>query len=322
MELKDLSSNWRKLQESLKSNSKPTASPSTKRKRSDHATSSTTTLKKRPKTSAYAEKRLEKQANTKKRKRGAMSTEEVGDVTQNTITLEGAPETNGHTHSTTDKLGWEGKVNEGLSPTAKVVKYLAIDCEMVGVGPNPDHDSALARVSIVNYNGEQVYDSFVLPKEQVTDWRTHVSGVTSKHMAEARSLETVQADVSELMDGNILVGHAVRNDLDALMLSHPKPDIRDTSRHPPFRKVAGGGSPRLKILAAEFLGLNIQGGQHSSVEDARATMLLFRHDKTAFDREHAKKYPSRVVTATDKDQEDGGKSTKKKKKPKKKKGRK
>jgi RNA exonuclease 4 len=191
-----------------------------------------------------------------------------------------------------------------------------MDCEMVGVGPNPDHDSALARVSVVNYDGDQVYDSFVRPKEEVTDWRTHVSGVTPKHMIDARSLETVQADVAKLMDGNILVGHAVRNDLDALMLSHPKPDIRDTSKHPPFRKVAGGSSPRLKILAAEFLGLNIQDGQHSSVEDARATMLLFRHDKAAFDREHAKKYPARAVPAAD--NEDDGQASKKKKKQKKK----
>ena len=189
---------------------------------------------------------------------------------------------------------------------------------MVGVGLNPDHDSALARVSIVNYNGDQVYDSFVRPKEEVTDWRTHVSGVTIKHMVEARSLETVQADVSKLMDGNILVGHAIRNDLEALLLSHPKCDIRDTSKHPPFRRVAGGSSPRLKILAAEFLGLNIQDGSHSSVEDARATMLLFRHDKDTFDREHAKKWPSKVIV--EKDPEDGGKSTKKKKKSKKKKG--
>lgn len=204
------------------------------------------------------------------------------------------------------------------SSRATVVKYLAMDCEMVGVGPNPAQDSALARASIVNYNGEQVYDSFVRPKERVTDWRTHVSGVTSKHMVDARSLETVQADVAKLMDDNILVGHAVRNDLDALMLSHPKADIRDTSRHPPFRKVAGGSTPRLKILAAEFLGLNIQEGQHSSVEDARATMLLFRHDKAAFNREHAKKYPPKIVAAAENDQEDDGKNGKKKRKPKKK----
>jgi RNA exonuclease 4 len=163
---------------------------------------------------------------------------------------------------------------------------------MVGVGPNPDRESALARVSIVNFNGEQVYDSFVKPKELVTDWRTPVSGISAKDMHEARSLEQVQADVSRIINGNVLIGHAVRNDLDALLLGHPKRDIRDTARHPPFRKFAGGGSPRLKVLAAEILGLEIQNGAHSSVEDARATMLLFRREKEAFEREHAKKWPT------------------------------
>lgn len=162
---------------------------------------------------------------------------------------------------------------------------------MVGVGPAPHKESALARVSIVNFNGEQVYDSFVRPKELVTDWRTPVSGVSAKNMPEARSLEQVQADVANILNGNVLVGHAVRNDLDALLLSHPKRDIRDTARHPPFRLYAGGSSPRLKILASEILGIEIQTGSHSSVQDARATMLLFRREKEAFEREHAKKWP-------------------------------
>jgi RNA exonuclease 4 len=192
-----------------------------------------------------------------------------------------------------------------------------MDCEMVGVGPNPDNDSALARVSIVNFNGEQVYDSYVRPKEMVTDWRTHVSGIAPKHMAEARSLEQVQKDVAEILDGRILVGHAVSNDLDALLLGHPKRDIRDTSKHPPYRKVAGGGSPRLKVLASEFLGLNIQDGAHSSVEDAKATMLLYRRDKEAFEREHLKKWPVRVVVEKKENGEDQKKKKKKKKKPRK-----
>lgn len=164
---------------------------------------------------------------------------------------------------------------------------------MVGVGPQPDRESALARVSIVNYNGDQVYDSFVQTKEDVTDWRTRVSGITPQCMREARSFEEVQADIAQILHGRILVGHAVRNDLDAILLGHPKKDIRDTSRHPPYRQLAGGGSPRLKVLALELLGLDIQSQAHSSVEDARATMLLFRRDKDAFEQENAKKWQTR-----------------------------
>lgn len=181
-------------------------------------------------------------------------------------------------------------VNEGLSSAAKAGKYIAIDCEMVGVGPNPDRESALARVSIVDYNGHQLYDSFVLPKEPVTDYRTHVSGITPQLLRSARTLEVVQTDVAKLFDGRILVGHAIRNDLSALLLGHPKRDIRDTSKYPPYRALFNGRSPALKKLAQKLLGITIQGGQHSSVEDARATMLLFRRDKEGIERDHAKRW--------------------------------
>ncbi|CAG7996214.1 unnamed protein product [Penicillium olsonii] len=205
------------------------------------------------------------------------------------------------------------KENEGRSSTAELGKYVAMDCEMVGVGPNPDNDSVLARVSVVNFNGDQIYDSYVRPKEMVTDWRTHVSGIAPKHMVEARTLEHVQKEIAEIMSGRILVGHAVSNDLDALLLGHPKRDIRDTSKHPPYRKIAGGGSPRLKILAEEFLGLKIQDGAHSSVEDARATMALYRREKDAFEREHLKKWPARMI-ADPREKGEGEKKKKKKKK--------
>ena len=181
-------------------------------------------------------------------------------------------------------------VNEGLSSVAEAGRYIAIDCEMVGVGPTPDTESALARVSIVNYHGHQLYDSFVLPKETITDYRTYVSGITPELLREARSLQTVQEDVAKLLDGRILIGHAIKNDLAALLLGHSKRDIRDTSRHPAFRALAGGKTPGLKKLARQILGVDIQGGEHSSIEDARATMLLFRRDKQGFESEHLKKW--------------------------------
>jgi RNA exonuclease 4 len=198
-------------------------------------------------------------------------------------------------------------VNAGLSTDVEIGKYVAIDCEMVGVGGDEDR-SVLARVSIVNFHGTQVYDSFVKPKEFVTDWRTHVSGVSPKNMATARSFDEVQAEVGELLKGRILIGHAIKNDLEAMMLSHPKRDIRDTSRFSGFRKYSAGRTPSLKKLAKEILGVDIQGGEHSSIEDARATMLLFRRYKSAFDVEHAQKYPQRTTNG------EGPSKTKKKKK--------
>lgn len=182
-------------------------------------------------------------------------------------------------------------INGGLSKDVDIGKYVGIDCEMVGVGGDEDR-SVLARVSIVNFHGTQVYDSFVRPKEFVTDWRTHVSGVSPKHMATARTFEEVQADVETIWKGRILVGHAIKNDLEAMMLVHPKKDIRDTSKFSGFRKYSAGRAPSLKKLAKEILGIDIQEGEHSSIEDARTTMLLFRRHKPAFDVEHAVRFPT------------------------------
>jgi RNA exonuclease 4 len=185
------------------------------------------------------------------------------------------------------------KVNGGLSTDVEIGKYVGIDCEMVGVEGDEDR-SVLARVSIVNFHGTQLYDSFVRPKEFVTDWRTHVSGVSPKDMATARSFEEVQADVATILKDRVIVGHAVKNDLEVLMLSHPKRDIRDTSKFSGFRKYSAGKTPSLKKLTKEILGVDIQGGEHSSIEDARATMLLFRRHKSAFDIEHANRFPTRA----------------------------
>jgi len=189
----------------------------------------------------------------------------------------------------------------------EVGKYIAIDCEMVGVGERGHESSALARVSVVNFHGHCLLDVFVKPKEMVTDWRTWVSGVSPKDMEHAITFEEAQKMVADLMDGRILVGHAVKNDLDCLLIGHPRRDIRDTSRHPDFRKRSKGRTPGLKKLAKEILGIDIQGGSHSSVEDARACMQLYRRFKEDFERQNQINFPNKAK------KQDGGKKNKRKK---------
>lgn len=179
--------------------------------------------------------------------------------------------------------------NEGFSETALPGKYVALDCEMVGTGPEPDRDSALARVSVVNFHGHQIYDSYVQVRVPVTDYRTAVSGIEPRHIRKdyARPFKEVHEDMKTLLEGRILVGHAVKNDLDALLLKHDRRYIRDTSKFSKFRDLASipGRTPSLKTLVEKLLGVEIQVGSHSSVEDARATMALFRLRKHDFEQE-------------------------------------
>jgi len=60
--------------------------------------------------------------------------------------------------------------------------------------------------------------------------------------------------------------------------------IRDTARFPPLmRATQAGRKPKaraLRHLAFEVLGLGIQEGEHSPVEDARCALYLYqRHAK-------------------------------------------
>ncbi|KTW32326.1 uncharacterized protein T551_00416 [Pneumocystis jirovecii RU7] len=162
-------------------------------------------------------------------------------------------------------------------------KYIALDCEMVQVGPSNKKDRVLARISIVNYYGNVIFDTFVKPKERVIDYKTHINGITQADLKNAPSFEEVQSKVADLLKNRILVGHSLKNDLDVLLLSHPKKDIRDTSKFKTFKAYSKGKSPALKKLAKEILNMTIQNDVHSSIEDARAAMLLYRRYKHEMD---------------------------------------
>ena len=165
-----------------------------------------------------------------------------------------------------------------------VTRALAMDCEMVGIGFKGE-ESMLARVSIVNHFGHCVYDKYVKPREKVTDYRTHVSGIRPGDIANGVDFKVAQQEVSDLLHGRVLVGHSIKNDLKVLFLTHPKKMIRDTSLYKPFRAAFNGKTPSLKNLSARMIGVSVQEGEHSSVQDAQATMRLYTMFKKDWERE-------------------------------------
>ncbi|NWZ39005.1 I20L2 protein, partial [Brachypodius atriceps] len=159
-------------------------------------------------------------------------------------------------------------------------KLVAMDCEMVGTGPG-GRTSALARCSIVTYEGDIVYDQYVRPEAPIVDYRTRWSGIRRHHMDKAVPFRRAQQQVLQILAGKVVVGHAIHNDFKALRYSHPKALTRDTSQIPLLNR--RGGFPEnatisLKRLTKALLNQDIQVGKsgHSSVEDARATMELYK----------------------------------------------
>ncbi len=178
----------------------------------------------------------------------------------------------------------ETKLKEKLNtiPEAVRAQYVALDCEMVGIGTD-GRKSALARVSLVDWNLNVLLDTFVQVPIRVTDFRTHVSGVEPKHIKNhngAMDVKQCRDRVAQLIKGKILVGHALTNDFKALMLTHPKDKIRDTSKYRPFQRYGNGKwrARKLRDLVKENLKgkEGFQEGEHDSVQDARATMELFQ----------------------------------------------
>lgn len=165
-----------------------------------------------------------------------------------------------------------------------ITKVVAIDCEMVGVGHNGE-DSILARVSLVNQFGKCIYDKFVKPTERVTDYRTAVSGIRPADIKDGEDVRTVQKEVADILKGRLVVGHAIHNDLKILLLDHPKKKIRDTQKYKPFKKAVKSGRPSLKVLCKEILNVKVQQGEHSSVQDAQATMRLYTMVKKQWEAE-------------------------------------
>eukprot|EP00536_Pseudo-nitzschia_multiseries_P015023 jgi/Psemu1/216656/e_gw1.806.5.1 len=157
---------------------------------------------------------------------------------------------------------------------------MALDCEMVGVGTNATR-SSLARVVIIDWKGQILFDEHIKQSEPVTDYRTFVSGITEQDLRQATMpLNVCRKRVSQLLFGHILVGHGLENDLKALGINHPWWMIRDTACYEPFMNNRFNVlMPRkLKDLVYDHLGKEIQefGKPHSPFEDARWAMNLYK----------------------------------------------
>eukprot|EP00457_Paulinella_chromatophora_P015260 gb/GEZN01015845.1/.p1 GENE.gb/GEZN01015845.1/~~gb/GEZN01015845.1/.p1 ORF type:complete len:278 (+),score=34.44 gb/GEZN01015845.1/:116-835(+) len=171
-----------------------------------------------------------------------------------------------------------------------------MDCEMVGVGPDGVR-SALARCSIVDWHGKVLYDRYVRPREQITDYRTHVSGIGPKHMTKAHGaiqFQQAQKEIHEILKDKVIVGHALKNDLDALLLSHPKHCLRDTAK---CKLICPARPRKLSHIVQETLHKTIQVGKHDSVEDARAALEVYQSYRKRWEEDiHRKKFKRPAIT--------------------------
>ncbi|PIS55133.1 hypothetical protein CJI97_001826 [Candidozyma auris] len=153
------------------------------------------------------------------------------------------------------------------------VEVFALDCEFC----ETESGDQLARISIVDFNRNVVYDKIVKPENVITDYRLRYSGITKGMMDMATTTEAeVRKTLKRLISASdVLVGHSLSFDVSVLKMVHPK--IVDTcviyehKKKKPYRA-------SLKSLCKTHLGRKIQVGEkgHSSVEDAIACIDLLQ----------------------------------------------
>jgi RNA exonuclease len=168
-----------------------------------------------------------------------------------------------------DELIEQGSITAGR-------QVIAIDCEMVMTS---EGGFELARISIVNWDGDVLLDELVKPKNPVNDYLTAYSGITKEMLDPVTmTLTDVQGKLLDLLTPKtIIVGHSLESDFNALKITHPF--VLDTSLLYPHAK----GPPlkqSLKWLTQRYLHRDIQKNDgstgHDSIEDARACLDLVK----------------------------------------------
>ncbi|KAL4447169.1 hypothetical protein ABPG74_014021 [Tetrahymena malaccensis] len=166
-------------------------------------------------------------------------------------------------------------------------KILGLDCEMVST----EYGLELARISLVNFDGEVLIDQLVKTPNRIINYNTQYSGITEEMLRDVKvDLQEAQKLLFQYVcQDTILIGHSLENDLIAmqvfiqlffllktqsnnqtkLKVIHNK--VIDTSilfLTRTERKL------KLRDLAQKFLNCKIQQGSHCPSEDAKSALSL------------------------------------------------
>ncbi|KAK4260120.1 hypothetical protein QN277_003277 [Acacia crassicarpa] len=155
----------------------------------------------------------------------------------------------------------------------KFTKMVAIDCEMVLC---EDGTEAVVSVCVVDRNLKVKLKKLVQPNKAIAYYRSEITGVYTQDLEGVTcSLAKIQKSLSKmLMDGTILVGHSLHNDLRALKLDYVR--VIDTSYIFQYSDCNAHRRPSLNTLCKAVLGYELRetGASHNCLDDAMTAMKL------------------------------------------------
>jgi len=144
---------------------------------------------------------------------------------------------------------------------------VAMDVERVCSSRQGKNVEEPIHVTLISYDGQVIYSTYVMPRYKVIDYREKITGIIDFSKYDFRLYDDVKLDIDRIIGDSIVVGHAIFDDLDLFGL---KKTYFDTL------SLVDGQRVSLQVMMAYVFGVAIQNGVHSSIDDAMSAMLLYR----------------------------------------------
>lgn len=146
---------------------------------------------------------------------------------------------------------------------------IAVDCEMMECAGKIQ----VGRVSLLDHTGTVIYDQFIKPENNVTDYLEKYSGLNAENTGQGITLERLKEDLLMIIGTNtFLLGHGLENDLEALSIYTE--NVIDTSY---LFLNSEGYKLKLSQLMKIHLDEEIQAQAHCSCEDALSCLKLLAY---------------------------------------------
>uniref|UniRef100_A0A1B6DAF0 Exonuclease domain-containing protein n=1 Tax=Clastoptera arizonana TaxID=38151 RepID=A0A1B6DAF0_9HEMI len=146
----------------------------------------------------------------------------------------------------------------------------------------------LARVTVVDVEGDQVYDQFVKPYSEIVDYRTNETGIHPQQLLHGEEYFKVMEDVIKVISSKIIVGEQLSK---CFKLLRHKVDwwlLRDISLFSPFKRL-NNHYLNLKEICQKYLNLQLMN-ESDPLEKARAVMQIYNKFKHLWEVEIKRKH--------------------------------